>query len=134
MNLPTTDTSGQSQRGGAAARAERDIINPATGQVIATVPEQFGDDVDIAVGKAQRAFDSGPWPQMPRTARARVLLRIADAIEAGSEQLYQLEARNNGRPITETRAQFHGYLSGFATTRACWRRNARPYCPAMARI
>lgn len=105
MNLPTTDTSGQSQRGGAAARAERDIINPATGQVIATVPEQFGDDVDIAVGKAQRAFDSGPWPQMPRTARARVLLRIADAIEAGSEQLYQLEARNNGRPITETRAQ-----------------------------
>ena len=88
-----------------SAAAERDIINPATGEVIATVPEQFGNDVDIAVGKAQRAFDSGPWPQMPRTARARALLRIADAIEEGSEQLYQLEARNNGRPITETRAQ-----------------------------
>ncbi len=88
-----------------SAAAERDIINPATGEVIATVPEQFGDEVDAAVGKARAAFDSGPWPQLPRTARARLLLRIADAVEAGAEQLYQLEARNNGRPITETRAQ-----------------------------
>ena len=51
------------------------------------------------------AFESGPWPEMSRTDRARLLLRFADAIEANSARLYELETRNNGRPITETRAQ-----------------------------
>ena len=54
---------------------------------------------------ARAAFEAGPWPELTRSERARLLLRFADAIEASSEPLFELETRNNGRPITETRAQ-----------------------------
>lgn len=87
-------------RGGSRA-----IIDPATGAVITTVIEHTGADVDAAVARAQAAFESGPWPRLVRSERAKLLLRIADAIEANSERLFRLEARNNGRPIAETRAQ-----------------------------
>ena len=83
----------------------RSIINPATGEVLATVPDQTAADVDDAVRVAKTAFESGPWPELTRTERARLLLRFADAIEANSAALYELETKNNGRPITETRAQ-----------------------------
>ncbi|WP_059018793.1 aldehyde dehydrogenase family protein [Mycobacterium sp. M26] len=83
----------------------RDIVNPSTGEVIATVAEASAADVDVAVARARAAFDSGPWPEMTRTERGRLLLRMADAIDAATERLYTLEAQNNGRPITETRAQ-----------------------------
>lgn len=83
----------------------RDILNPATGEVLTTIPEQGESEVDAAVATARAAFEDGPWPNMVRSERAKLLLRIADAIEDSSEQLYTLEARNNGRPITETRAQ-----------------------------
>ncbi|WP_458317530.1 aldehyde dehydrogenase family protein [Mycolicibacterium brisbanense] len=83
----------------------RDIIDPATGAVISTLPEHGPADVDAAVARAKAAFETGPWPAMTRSERARLLLRIADAIEQHSDELYRLETRNNGRPITETRAQ-----------------------------
>ncbi|MEU5927749.1 aldehyde dehydrogenase family protein [Streptomyces antimycoticus] len=83
----------------------RAIINPATGEVIRTVADSTIVEVDEAVRAARAAFASGPWPRMPRSERARCLLRFADAIEAHTEALFQLETRNNGRPITETRAQ-----------------------------
>ncbi len=83
----------------------REILNPATGAVIATVPEQGAQEVDAAVAKARAAFENGPWPTMVRSERAKLLLRVADAIESAGEKLYPLEALNNGRPITETRAQ-----------------------------
>jgi acyl-CoA reductase-like NAD-dependent aldehyde dehydrogenase len=88
-----------------AAVGIRSIVNPATGAVIRTVAEQGPEAVDAAVASALAAFEHGAWPAMVRSARARLLLRIADAIEADSERLYRLEATNNGRPITETRAQ-----------------------------
>ncbi|KMO84397.1 aldehyde dehydrogenase [Mycolicibacterium chubuense] len=87
------------------AQATRDILDPATTAVIATVPEHTAADVHAAVARAKTAFDTGPWPAMVRSERAKLLLRIADAIEANSERLFRLETRNNGRPITETRAQ-----------------------------
>ena len=89
----------------ALADTVRSIINPATGEVLATVPDQTAVDVDNAVRVAKAAFESGPWPALTRTERARLLLRFADAIEANSTTLYELETQNNGRPITETMAQ-----------------------------
>jgi acyl-CoA reductase-like NAD-dependent aldehyde dehydrogenase len=83
----------------------RRIVNPATGAVIETVVEQGADAVDAAVARATAAFEHGEWPALVRSQRARLLLRIADAVEGASDRLYTLEARNNGRPITETRAQ-----------------------------
>lgn len=83
----------------------RDIVDPATGAVIDTVAELGAPGVDDAVRRARESFESGPWPSLVRSGRARLLLRIADAIENASARLYTLEAKNNGRPITETRAQ-----------------------------
>ena len=83
----------------------REIRNPANGAVLRTVPEHGAADVDRAVAAAHAAFTTGAWPALTRTERARLLLRCADAIEAGSATLYELETANNGRPVTETRAQ-----------------------------
>ncbi|MDO9398701.1 MAG: aldehyde dehydrogenase [Herbiconiux sp.] len=85
--------------------ATRDIINPSTGEVIRTVPEHGAADVDRAVATAREAFETGPWATMHPSARSRILLRVADEIEGATEELYRLEALNNGRPVTETRAQ-----------------------------
>ncbi|MBY6683419.1 aldehyde dehydrogenase [Rhodococcus sp. BP-316] len=81
------------------------VVDPATGASFAEVPDGGAVDVDRAVAAARTAFENGPWPRTTRTERARILLRAADAIENASEELFTLETRNNGRPITETRAQ-----------------------------
>ncbi|MGH3315280.1 MAG: aldehyde dehydrogenase, partial [Nocardioidaceae bacterium] len=54
---------------------------------------------------AQETFDSGVWSRMPIHERSRVLHRFADGIAARMTDLYQLETANNGRPLTETKAQ-----------------------------
>jgi acyl-CoA reductase-like NAD-dependent aldehyde dehydrogenase len=82
-----------------------DVLNPASGEVIATVPDGGAEDVDRAVKTARRAFDDGPWPRMERGDRAKILNRFADAIDASLDDLFRLETRNNGRPLRETRAQ-----------------------------
>ena len=87
------------------ASATRDILNPSTGQVIRTVPEHGAADVDRVVAVARDALENGPWATMHPSERSRILLRIADEIERSTEELYRLEAQNNGRPVTETRAQ-----------------------------
>ncbi|AIJ23842.1 aldehyde dehydrogenase family protein [Amycolatopsis methanolica] len=83
----------------------RPILDPATGRVLDTVPDSTLDEVDAAVARARAAFLGGPWPALTRTERGRLLLRVADVVEGAAESLYRLETRNNGRPVTETRAQ-----------------------------
>jgi acyl-CoA reductase-like NAD-dependent aldehyde dehydrogenase len=95
--------------GGAERTARRgewiDVLNPATAEVVAQVPAGGPEDVDLAVLAARDAFEHGPWPDMQRHERARLLNRFADTIEDHIEQLFHLETLNNGRPIRETRAQ-----------------------------
>ncbi|MFI0467221.1 aldehyde dehydrogenase [Saccharopolyspora sp. 5N102] len=81
------------------------MIDPATGAVIKTVTDSSLIEVDAAVSRARAAFLDGPWPALTRTERGRLLLRTADVIEEAAEDLFRLETRNNGRPVTETRAQ-----------------------------
>ncbi|MEV0056353.1 aldehyde dehydrogenase [Saccharopolyspora shandongensis] len=81
------------------------MIDPATGAVIRTVTDSSLIEVDAAVSRARGAFLDGPWPALTRTERGRLLLRAADVVEEAAEDLYRLETRNNGRPVTETRAQ-----------------------------
>ncbi|PWQ83553.1 aldehyde dehydrogenase, partial [Enterococcus faecium] len=49
------------------------VLNPATEDVIAEVPEATPADIDAAVGAARRAFDDGPWPTMKPAERAKIL-------------------------------------------------------------
>lgn len=75
--------------------AER-VLNPATGEVIALVPEASFEQVQKAVLAANRAFDG--WSATTPQERSRILLRIADAIEAHAEAFARLEALNCGKP------------------------------------
>src|SRR5438552_53574 len=87
----------------AASGKTFETINPASGQVLARVAEGDKEDVDRAVRAARRAFDDGKWARMNPTERQRLLLRIADLIEANGDELAQLEALDNGKPFTESR-------------------------------
>jgi acyl-CoA reductase-like NAD-dependent aldehyde dehydrogenase len=82
-----------------------DVLNPATGEVLATTPHGGAADIDAAVRAASRAFAQGPWPRLSRMERANALYRFADRIDEGLDSLFRLETLNNGRPIRETRAQ-----------------------------
>lgn len=82
-----------------------DVVNPSTATVFAQVTKGGRADVDLAVAAAKRAFESGVWSEMRIHDRARIMNRFADGIEARMDELYVLETKNNGRPITETKAQ-----------------------------
>src|ERR1700723_1062970 len=57
------------------------VYNPATGTLIANVPEAESADVDLAVAAARRAFDSGRWSAVSPSERGKLLWRLADLIE-----------------------------------------------------
>ncbi|WP_226864472.1 aldehyde dehydrogenase [Mycolicibacterium baixiangningiae] len=82
-----------------------DVINPATGQVFARCHSASAEDTNDAVVSARKAFDSGVWSHMPIHQRSRILNRFGDLLERDMDKLYRLETDNNGRPITETKAQ-----------------------------
>jgi phenylacetaldehyde dehydrogenase len=82
-----------------------EVRNPATGGVIASVASAGAEDVDRAVRTAKDAFAAGVWRDLPIERRAVVLNALADGIDRRLEDLYHLETVNNGRPVTETKAQ-----------------------------
>jgi aminobutyraldehyde dehydrogenase len=76
--------------------AVEDILDPATGAIIAQVPEASEAQVRRATAAAQRAFAG--WSQTVPRDRGALLLKLADAIEARAEELARLEAANTGKP------------------------------------
>ncbi|VDC22346.1 aminobutyraldehyde dehydrogenase [Pseudogemmobacter humi] len=76
--------------------ARLDVLNPATGKPIAAIARGSAADVDRAVAAARRAFPL--WRATPPSERARVMLRIADAIEARADDLAFLESLHTGKP------------------------------------
>ena len=78
-----------------------EVRDPHDGSLLAEVAEARPADVDRAVEAAGRAFDD--WRLTPAAERGRLLLRLADAIEADAESLALLETRDTGHPIRDTR-------------------------------
>lgn len=81
------------------------VVDPSTGREVTDVAAAGETDVDAAVAAGRAAFDEGTWSRMTPAPRAQALNTFADAIEARTDDLYQLETLCNGRPIAETRAQ-----------------------------
>lgn len=77
--------------------AEEEVRDPATGAVLARVPEASAEQVAGAVAAAERAFPA--WSRTVPRDRALLLLRLADAIEANAQALAALESRNCGKPL-----------------------------------
>ncbi len=94
---------------GAAARARSSpaagerfaSINPATGEVLGYVTAAGAAQVNAAVRAAQKA--QAGWGGMTGTERARVLRRAADLLRSRNQELAELETRDTGKPIQETR-------------------------------
>ena len=72
------------------------VLNPATGALLVEVPEASTEQVHKAVSAAHRAFDA--WRDTTPSDRSRMLLKLADAIEAQAETFARLESLNCGKP------------------------------------
>ncbi|WP_427983081.1 aldehyde dehydrogenase [Agarivorans sp.] len=76
-----------------------DSINPATGQLLASVAECDSADVELAVSAARQAFTSGVWSNKAPAERKAILQNFAAVIEQHQEQLALLESLDMGKPI-----------------------------------
>jgi len=81
----------------------KDIINPATEQIVADVPEGNVEDAKRAIDAARDAFDKGKWPKLTPSERSLVILKLADIIERNVGHLARLESINQGKPIKLSR-------------------------------
>jgi aminobutyraldehyde dehydrogenase len=73
-----------------------EILDPASGAVLATVREASGEQVGRAVAAASRAF--GTWSETTPAERSALLLKLASAIEARAEEFARIESQNCGKP------------------------------------
>jgi 1-pyrroline dehydrogenase len=78
-----------------------EVINPATGDVIAEVPRCNADDVDRAVEAAKQALPE--WLDKTPKDRSELLHKLADVLEENAEELAQLESVNVGKPLMASR-------------------------------
>ena len=78
-----------------------DVINPATGEVIAAVPSCVAEDVDRAVAAAGKALPE--WLDKTPKERSELLHKLADVLEENAEELAQLESLNVGKPLMASR-------------------------------
>src|ERR1700693_1435986 len=85
----------------APSAATIDVIDPATTEVIARVPDASAADIDRAVKAARVAFDEGPWREVTAQDRGRMLFKLAQIVRDRADELAELETRNSGKPIVE---------------------------------
>ncbi|MDA5192583.1 aldehyde dehydrogenase family protein [Govanella unica] len=97
-------------------------VDPATGLEITRLAEGDAADVDVAARAARRAFEEGEWPRLRPRDRQRLLLKLADLVEAHADELAEIEALDNGKPVTYARfvdvnmaVDFLRYMAGWAT-------------------
>ncbi|HVJ40552.1 MAG TPA: aldehyde dehydrogenase [Dongiaceae bacterium] len=89
----------------AANAATLESVNPATGEVWCRFPNATAEDVDRAVLAAHRAMTQDPWSRMTATQRGKLLYRLADLVGERADRLADIETRDTGKLIRETRAQ-----------------------------
>lgn len=96
------------------------VVNPANGQTIAHIADANQADVDHAVSSSRQGFTA--WSHTSPAARAAVLFKLADLLEANREELAQLETLQSGKLIgisrafeVEQAAHFLRYYAGWAT-------------------
>src|SRR3954464_9582286 len=78
-----------------------EVVNPATGEVIAEVPRCNADDVDRAVEAAKQALPE--WLDRTPKDRSELLHKLADVLDENAEELAQLESINVGKPLMASR-------------------------------
>jgi betaine-aldehyde dehydrogenase len=88
-----------------------EVHEPATEQVLATLPRAGVAEVDEAVARAAAALPA--WRALAPGARAEVLRSLTDTLADHQEELALLEARNAGKPIVAARGEIGGAIATF---------------------
>jgi acyl-CoA reductase-like NAD-dependent aldehyde dehydrogenase len=88
-------------------------FNPATGAKIAEVADATRDDVNAAVSAARRAFDTGKWPTMAASRRAKIIYKMAQLIGERSAELALCEVRDNGKTIGTAKGEMSAIVDTF---------------------
>jgi acyl-CoA reductase-like NAD-dependent aldehyde dehydrogenase len=98
-----------------------DVIDPSTSAVFSRIASGTPNDIDQAVGAARNSFASGVWSRTTPAERGRVLWRLSELIRENSEALAQVESRDSGKPVRESREDMAGtadvfeYYAGMAS-------------------
>ncbi|OJU86836.1 MAG: NAD-dependent succinate-semialdehyde dehydrogenase [Shinella sp. 65-6] len=79
------------------------LVNPATGEEIATVPHASAADLDAALAAAEQAF--GPWKALPAVNRYKIMMKAADLIDERLETIARVLTMENGKPLAEARGE-----------------------------
>ena len=106
----------------AASGATLDVFDPASATVIATVPAGDKADIDKAVGAARHALEAGEWSRLKPVHREKLLLKLADLLEANAQELAQIDSLDNGKSAMIAQMvdlgmaiDYTRYMAGWAT-------------------
>ena len=103
-----------------AAGAGFETVDPATGAPIAEVAHGDAEDVDLAVRAAREAFE-GAWAKVSPSKRTGMIWKLSELIKANLAELAELEALDNGKPVTYARGDMAAsinhlrYFAGWPT-------------------
>jgi acyl-CoA reductase-like NAD-dependent aldehyde dehydrogenase len=87
-------------------------VNPATNEVIGTVPRSTEEDVDRAVAAARSAFE-GAWARVSACKRARLMMKLGELIRERIDELAQLETLNSGKAISSSKIEILAAVEDF---------------------
>src|SRR5690606_8164273 len=79
-------------------------INPYTGETWAYIPQASEEQVAEAIRTARKAFDT-TWSKTTGYQRSRLMIRLAELLEANADRMARLETTDNGKCIRETSGQ-----------------------------
>src|SRR5437762_11861638 len=97
-----------------------DVVNPSSGEALASVAKATKADVRRAVQSARSALESAAWGGLAPAERGRIMFRMAQAIRERAEELADLESRDNGKPLRQARtdvqvaARYFEFFAGAA--------------------
>jgi len=94
----------------AASGETFETLNPATGERLARVASCDIADAELAVGHARAVFERGDWSRLAPARRKKVLLRLADLMEANKHELALLDTLDMGKPVNSSLGDMAGAI------------------------
>lgn len=92
---------------------QREVKNPANGELLARVAEGAAEDAKYAISVARQTFNSGTWSRLPFKTRAKYLHNIANLIEEAADDLAMLETLNNGKMLLAAKTDVQNAIECF---------------------
>ncbi len=93
---------------GSADGATFDRLSPSHGGLVSRSALGRVAEADAAIAAARAAFDAGGWSRTSGKARAALLLKVADLIEANVDRMARIETLESGKPISQARGEIAG--------------------------